>query len=84
MNQDFETHPLGTGQELAQLNDENQALISAFELVRKHGFIEAKRLSDSWRDLSSFGTTSYALHNAVSKLLADFATVGTIYRKVGK
>jgi len=57
-----------------------QAVNSAFEMVRKHGFVEAERLCKQYRDMNSWGTTSYALHNEVCKAIADFATVGAMYR----
>lgn len=56
--------------------------ISAFELVRKHGFIEAQRLCAQWRDMNAPGTASFVLHNEVCRQLADFATVGAMYRPV--
>ena len=61
---------------------QDQIVAAAFELVRKHGFIEAQRLSDLWRDENSEGTASFALHNAVCKQLREFATVGTCYRRI--
>jgi hypothetical protein len=61
---------------------DRQTIISAFELVRKHGFTEAQRLSDQWRDMNSPGTTSYAMHNAVCKQIREFATVGAMFRPV--
>lgn len=57
---------------------------SAFELVRKHGFIEAQNMCAKWRDQSSFGTASYAMHNKICKQLAEFATIGAMFRTVGK
>lgn len=62
----------------------DQATISAFELVRKHGFAKAQRLSDQWRYESAPGTMTFALHNAVSKRIAEFATVGAMFRPVGR
>lgn len=64
------------------MNADKSTVIAAFELVRKNGFIEAQRLSAQWRDMNAYGTTSYALHNAVCKQLAEFATVGAMYRPI--
>ena len=80
LTMDFETHPVGTGKELARLSDEAQATNSAFELVRQHGFAEAQRLCEQWRDNSAQGTATFALHNAVCKKLREFATVGAAFR----
>jgi len=59
-----------------------QARNSAFELVRKHGFVEAERLAKQWRDMNSEGTYSYANHNSVCKWLYRFSTAGTMFRTV--
>ena len=61
---------------------DKQTVIAAFELIRKHGFTEAQRLSDGFRDMNAQGTISYALHNAVSKQIAEFADSGSAYRPV--
>ena len=60
----------------------DQNTIAAFELVRKHGFVEAQRLAAQWRDMNAPGTSSYCLHNQVCKRLAEFATVGPLHRPV--
>ena len=52
----------------------------AFELVRKHGFTEAQRLANGWRDMNAPGTASFSFHNQLCKQLHDFATVGAMYR----
>jgi hypothetical protein len=59
---------------------DKQITIQAFEMVRKHGFVEAKRLAKEHRDMSSEGTMSFALHNAVYKQICEFATVGAMHR----
>ena len=55
---------------------------AAFELVRKHGFVAALKMSEKMRDANSEGTASFAMHNAVVKQLREFATVGAMYRTV--
>lgn len=62
--------------------DERQVTISAFELVRKHGFVEAQRLADQWRGMNAPGTASFCFHNQVCRKLREFATVGALYRPV--
>lgn len=60
----------------------NDATTQAFELVRKHGFSEAARLSAQWRDMNAEGTVSFALHNAVCKRIAEFAAAGACFRAI--
>jgi hypothetical protein len=50
----------------------------AVKMVQKHGYLEAVRLCTQWRDMSSPGTTSYALHNAVLRELDKMPTVGRL------
>ena len=61
---------------------DKHTVTAAFELVRKHGFVEAQRLAEQWRDMNSPGTTSFCLHNALCKQLQEFASVGSMYRPV--
>ena len=67
---------------MSKWGTDNPAVNAAFELVRKHGFVEAQRLAAQWRDMSSEGTATFSMHNAVCKQIAEFATVGAMYRKV--
>lgn len=62
--------------------DKQQAINAAFEMVRQHGFVEAERLAKQYRDASSEGTATFANHNAVCKQIAEFATVGAMFRTV--
>lgn len=62
---------------------DRQTVISAFELIRKHGFAEAERLSAKWRDSNAPGTMSFALHNATWKQVREFAAGGSMYRPIG-
>jgi hypothetical protein len=65
----------------AKTMTDKQTVNQAFELVRKHGFIEAQRLATQWRDMNAPGTASFAMHNALCKQLHQFATVGAMYRR---
>lgn len=60
--------------------DENQARNAAFEMIRKHGFEEAGKLSQAFRDANSEGTATFANHNAVCKQIACFAASRTMFR----
>ncbi len=48
---------------------------SAQEMVRKHGYAEALRLTTRNRDMNSEGTASFAFHNAVVKELRLMAKI---------
>jgi hypothetical protein len=52
----------------------------AFDMIRRHGFTEARRLCERFRDMNSEGTASYAMHNAVLKKIDLAATVGAVWR----
>ena len=60
----------------------DSATIAAFELVRQHGLIEAKRIADARRDANAEGTMTFALHNEVCKRVAEFAAYGAMFRPV--
>ena len=53
-------------------------LESAREMIRTHGYVEAKRICIQARDMNSAGTASYAFHNAVLKQINLAATCGRI------
>ena len=53
---------------------------AAFEMVRKHGFVEAARLCAEYRDMNSAGTFTFAHHNAVLKHITEAAQRGSMFR----
>lgn len=55
-------------------------LEQAREMIARHGYLEALRLSEEMRDKSSCGTTTFALWNDTVKQLKKAATVGKLER----
>ena len=53
---------------------------AAFELARQHGFTEALRMAEAWRDSNAAGSVTFALHNELCKQLREFAAAGAMFR----
>ena len=53
-------------------------LEQARQMIRTHGYVEARRLCMKYRDMNSSGTASFSFHNAVLKHIDRAATVGRL------
>ena len=47
-------------------------------MIEEHGYLEALRRSEEFRDKSSPGTTTFALWNATVKQIKLAATIGSL------
>lgn len=54
-------------------------LEAARQMIERHGYLEALRLSEEIRDRSSPGTTTFSLWNATVKQIKLAATVGKLH-----